>query len=190
MQTPYWEYFLALEDDLIRAGRYVEFDDRNLEVFSIEFARILLAGSSEVDVVAKALCNKIDKSKKAENIQQYRKIIVGRFPNFSKLEIEIPRYSMVHSPWKEWIAGKTPSWWGNYNKVKHQRADFFHKATLKNALGAVCGLFALLLYYYKLVFPGQNVIDPWPRLIDIKSDNTGDWKPASFSYGYQLDDDI
>src|SRR4051812_21958933 len=94
VQMPYWEYFLALEDDLIRSSRYVEFHTDNMAVFSIEFVRILLAASSEVDVVAKELCKLIAPSAKRENVNDYRSAIVGRFPLFHTYEIQLPRYSM------------------------------------------------------------------------------------------------
>jgi len=49
-------YFLALEQDLERTSRYIEFCDANLKVFSIELAHLLLAAASEVDVLAKCVC--------------------------------------------------------------------------------------------------------------------------------------
>ena len=52
----HWNYLIALERDLEVASRYVEFCQRNFDVYSIEFAHLLLAAASEVDVVAKLLC--------------------------------------------------------------------------------------------------------------------------------------
>jgi hypothetical protein len=52
----HWNYFLALEQDLEAASRYIEFCDANLKVFSIELAHLLLAAASEVDVLAKCIC--------------------------------------------------------------------------------------------------------------------------------------
>jgi len=56
----HWNYFLALESDLERVSRYIEFDKANFKTYSIELAHLLLAASSEVDVVAKTLCQRID----------------------------------------------------------------------------------------------------------------------------------
>ena len=55
----HWNYFIALERDLEVASRYVEFCPQNFNVYSIEFAHLLFAAASEVDVVAKLLCQRL-----------------------------------------------------------------------------------------------------------------------------------
>lgn len=52
----HWNYFLAVEEDLHRLSRFVEFSADNFETHSLELARILFAASAEVDVVARQLC--------------------------------------------------------------------------------------------------------------------------------------
>ena len=52
----HWNYFLALERDMETVARYVEFSAPNFDVYSIELAHLLFAAASEVDVVAKLLC--------------------------------------------------------------------------------------------------------------------------------------
>ena len=42
-QKLHWNYFVALEHDLEAASRYVEFCERNFDVFSIELAHLLFA---------------------------------------------------------------------------------------------------------------------------------------------------
>jgi hypothetical protein len=79
---PHWNYFLAIERDLEVLSRYVDFDERNFECFSIEIARVLLAAGAEVDVVCKQICRLANESSKAENIRQYRHEIIGKFPYF------------------------------------------------------------------------------------------------------------
>ena len=56
----YWQFFLAIEADLANTARYVEFADQNMGTYSIEYVRILLSAGSEVEVVAKLLCNRIN----------------------------------------------------------------------------------------------------------------------------------
>src|SRR5690554_7657503 len=48
----HWNFFLSIEEDLDRLGRFVDFS-ANEESFSIEIARLFLAASAEVDVVLK-----------------------------------------------------------------------------------------------------------------------------------------
>ena len=47
----HWNYFLALENDLAKTSRYIEFHEDNLQVFSIELAYLLFAAAPEVDVI-------------------------------------------------------------------------------------------------------------------------------------------
>jgi len=42
-----------------------------------------------------------------------------------------------------------PYWWTAYNNIKHHRDSEYHRASLKNALNAVAGLFVVVLYLYK-----------------------------------------
>jgi hypothetical protein len=58
----YWQHFLALEADFTSTARYVEFSVSNFSTFSIEYAKLLLAIGSEVDVLCKVICERIDSS--------------------------------------------------------------------------------------------------------------------------------
>lgn len=71
LTIPHWNYFLALEHDLEILSRYVEFEERNFDCFSIESARILLAAASETDVVCKMICKSIDPASDADKIGAY-----------------------------------------------------------------------------------------------------------------------
>jgi hypothetical protein len=187
MHTPYWEFFLSIEDELTQTTRYVEFNDDHLKVYSIAFSRILLASASEVDVVAKEMCRIIGPERVPERITEYRPIILERFPNFPTMAIKIPRHGMFQKPWDEWAGGKSPSWWTAYNKVKHQRSQHYNVATLQNALGATMGLMCILLYYYRLVFVDPVAIDPPPKL--LAPAHYGPRVDPSTGWTYTLPDD-
>ena len=146
----HWNYMLALENDINNVAKYIEFNEDNYNCYSIELAHLLLSTASEVDVVAKALIVKIDRSCSVEsNINFYRKVIKPAIPNLSKLKILIPRYSLGFEPWSSWDNDVNPLWWKAYNDVKHERNNSFHQATLENTLNTFSGLLSLLLYYYK-----------------------------------------
>ena len=66
----HWNYLIALEKDLEVASRYVEFCKSNYRVFSIEFAHLLFAAASEVDVVAKLLCERLDPAAPRQNMKR------------------------------------------------------------------------------------------------------------------------
>src|SRR6266496_4486996 len=124
----YWQYFLALDADLETISRYVEFNPANYNTFSIEFVRLILAAGSEIDVVAKLLCELIDPTKPCKNINDYRSIILSKYPLFYLTPITIPRYELQLNPWGVWDGGVNPlnpGWWTAYNAVKHERSSNF-----------------------------------------------------------------
>jgi len=143
---PYWNYFLALEEDLVELARYVEFSERNFQAFSTEMARLLLAASSEVDVVMKLRCQQLGEA--AANMRDYRGVLRDQEPVLAGMRAFIPRYGLVLTPWENWRRDESPDWWLDYNSVKHQRNTEFTKANLKNVLNAMAGLSLLLLAYY------------------------------------------
>lgn len=147
---PHWNYLLALDSDLSQLSRYIEFDSRNFDCFSLEIARILMAAAAECDVVAKQLCEVVESGCGAVNVNSYREIILRHLPQIPTFEVTVPRYGLSLQPWDEWQqpAG-IPLWWTANNKVKHERHTHYHNATLKNVLNAVGGLFVLLLYLYQ-----------------------------------------
>lgn len=126
----HWNYFLALERDLETTSRYIEFIEANFETYSIELAHLLLASSSEIDVVIKGLCALIAPGEKRENIDDYRKIIKSHLPEFIDESIFINRYGISLKPWDNWLGEVNPNWWRSYNKVKHERDIYFDQANL------------------------------------------------------------
>ncbi len=144
----HWNYFLALEHDLELAGRYVEFSQPNMETYSVEFAHLLLAASSEVDVVAKLLCKRLNVDAPRGNIDQYRTVLTQHLPELVKMQVLVPRYGLNLTPWENWSSDNNPDWWQCHNNVKHERDSFFHEATLKNSLNALGALLTLIFHHY------------------------------------------
>jgi hypothetical protein len=144
----HWNYFLALEDDVLRLSRYLEPTQHNFDSYSLELARILFSASSEVDVVFKRLCQKLNSQSKAASIGKYKQEILAGYPQLVSTTIEIPRFGLTLTPWERWGIDEKPLWWTAYNKVKHHRHTHFTEASLKHTLNAVAGLFIVLLFYY------------------------------------------
>jgi hypothetical protein len=167
----HWKFFLCLEKDLETLSRYVEFCDSNFECYSLEMARILLAASSEVDVIAKKLCRKIDVNSKADSINQYRNEIKSAYPKLPKFKVTIPRFGLNLTPWEKWNdSNGVPIWWTDCNKVKHHRDTDFHQANLENVLNSVAGLFVISLYFYKDKAENAELI-PMQSLLRVTEDN-------------------
>lgn len=147
----HWNYLLALEHDLEQLSRYIEFVEPNYSVYSIELAHLLFAASSEVDVVAKLLCEWFNPNERHENINDYRSRLLIEFPEFPQSEVFVPRYGLSLKPWSNWAENRNPDWWKSYNNVKHRRNEHFHEATLKNSLNALGALLILTVHYYSLL---------------------------------------
>lgn len=165
--TPqHWNYFLALEDDVARLSRYLELAAGNFDSYSLELARILFSASSEVDVVSKQLCQKLDIKSKADNIAKYRKEILLKYPELPSTIVKLPRYGLTFNPWEAWGKDKSPLWWEAYNNVKHHRHTHFSDANLKHTLNAVAGLFSLLIFFYRNEAE-EGQLNPDPSLFRI-----------------------
>ena len=163
----HWNYFLSLESDVLNLSRYVDFSQMNFECYSIEITRILFASASEVDVVAKAICKTIDPKSKADNILKYQDVITKHSKTIGSFKVLIPRFGLEFEPWINWNSPKTPpDWWNAYNKVKHQRDQYFAMGTLKNCLNSVAGLFSLLFLLYKKHAEDGELM-PLPQLFDV-----------------------
>jgi|SaaInlV_120m_DNA_4_1040238.scaffolds.fasta_scaffold32579_1 hypothetical protein len=144
----HWNYFLALEQNVESLSRYVELNLNNFKTYSMEMAHLLLAASSEVDVVMKSLCKLLEPYQDCNNIEDYRNVIGMRVKVFSEESVRISRYGLELTPWSQWKYNKSPIWWKNYNKVKHERNNFFQEANLHNTLNAMAGLYLCNYYYY------------------------------------------
>ena len=165
MSFPHWQYFLAIESDLEITARYVEVSQNNFRTYSVEYARILLSASAEVDVISKLLCQQLNPKLTYTNINDYRACIISHYSKFTSFKISIPRYGLERKPWQKWKDDENPSWWRSYNNVKHERSSHFGEANLENALDAVGGLFCLLIAYYR---PYLWQLSPWPKLLHIE----------------------
>ena len=147
----HWNYFLALEQDLEKCTR-LSFLQKNYTSYSIEFAHLLFASSSKVDVVAKLICSLLDSTKQPERIHEYREIILSKIKGFSQEMILIPRFGLKLTPWNNWQDSSSPDWWKSYNNVKHERDSHFDEANLKNTLNSMAALLITMFYFYKLKF--------------------------------------
>jgi hypothetical protein len=179
----YWNYFLAIEDDLERLSRFIEFDERNFDCFSLEISRILLASGAEVDVVCKQICKKLNPRSSAKRIKPYQNEIMASYPAIPDFTVLLPRYSLTLTPWSSWNVPKNPpEWWSAYNKIKHHRDAEYHQANLKNALNAVGGLFIMVLYLCKEKAEDGKLAPP-PRLLHVTEEHDGGFALGGYDAG-------
>jgi hypothetical protein len=127
---------------------------------SLEFVRIVLSVGSEIDVVGKLLCERIEPGETARNMDEYRRIIMAKHPSLPTVGITAPRYGLRFTPWSAWESGENPKWWTSYNNVKHPRNTCYSDASLENVLLSSSGLCALLGYLYAEFFASKVVQRP------------------------------
>jgi hypothetical protein len=159
----YWQHFLALEADFATTTRYVELATENFRTYSTEYTKLLLATGSEIDVLCKVICEKLDPSAPRENIDDYRTCITAH-TSIGTEEVLVRRYGLTFRPWEAWTRGENPPWWRSYNKVKHQRDVHFANASLGNCATAVSGLFVAVLYCHKAE-NSTSELRPYPILL-------------------------
>jgi hypothetical protein len=164
MSDERWYYFLSIEKDFIRTLDFVHIHPNNAHSFSNEYAKLLLLIGSEVDVVAKMLCSKEAPTQSAKNIVDYRTILMGRFNGIHTVEIELTKYKLKIQPWLSWgaVTPTSPAWWTAHNNVKHERDKNVSDANQENTVHALCGLMALLLYWFK----DDPHLQPYPELLN------------------------
>lgn len=141
----HWDYFLALEDDLAKLARYIHFSEENLNTYSLEFARLLMASTQEIDVIFKQICAKHgDKSDKESGYRTF--FSKGEFAKLRELEVSVRSYGLKFIPFKNWVSD-APEWWTANNRIKHERHTHFQNASLKNVLNAMSALLLANIYF-------------------------------------------
>lgn len=159
MDQFHWHYFLAIEEDIQRLARYIEFTPDNLKVYSIEIARLLMTATQEADTILKRLCFLHGDKSKSEN--GYRKFFPLQYPNYIFTSIHIRNFEFM--PFQEWATGITPEWWTANNKIKHIRNKGYNQGTLESMLHATGALFLMNLLYNR-EFNNDDLLYPAPKL--------------------------
>lgn len=156
-----WAYYLNLENDFCNTLNYVEFSEDNYNTYSKEFAKQLLSICSEIDVVFKILCELIAPDEKRNNICDYAKILCD-FDGLTSSQVIYSYTKSTYSPFKDWTVDNSPTWWRDYNALKHRRndSDNFKNGNLKNVFDSLAALYILNRYLCKKISEGTVVKDP------------------------------
>jgi hypothetical protein len=166
----HWVFFETIDEDLHAYSKYLEFHDDNFPAFSINLARLYLSICSEVDVVAKMICDREGHPTKRSSIKHYRRVITKRYPAFAHFGVLIRPMRLVIWPWSEWkdTADQNPPWWNEYNDVKHERNTAFNRANLGNVIHSAAGLLVMLVYLYGDLIQNRR-LKPNFRILELYS---------------------
>ncbi|MFW2103023.1 hypothetical protein [Acinetobacter guillouiae] len=166
MTNNYWQRFLYLEIKLKELSNYIQIDQKNFNVFSIELMSLYLSTCSEIEAIYKAISNKIGQS---YNFDMFR-------TDFSSIadkdllleEVSFRNNSLKFNPFRDIESKKqgqfiSIKWWKDHNLIKHNRELNFENATLENFLNSMSALYLLNLYF-QYIKESQTSISPIPEL--------------------------
>ena len=142
-----WNYFLSLEKDLSATSQYIEPKGQE-NVFSFEFAKLIILACTETEAVLKLL-SKATSGVEGGNIGEYKGNILTSFPKIIFAEVYISRWGETIRPFKDWGNGPL-DWWDSYVAIKHNRKNSFPCATYKNAVYSLSALYILIHYLSKV----------------------------------------
>lgn len=184
-ESIYWKTFKMLYSDLEDTFRYVHPVLEHMDVYSFKYYELLLRTCTEFESLCKELLVKGELTSKRTdqtNIKQYSLLnqydedrVLSKFHAIFKFDHE-----NVLKPFEGWNNGHSLFWYQDYNKVKHQRASEFQRASLANVLNAISGLFIII--YANRICPSSELTfshkhgkvknhDSWP--IVLKDTNAG-----------------
>jgi hypothetical protein len=136
----------ALVDQLERIFRVVHPTPANFQVFGHEIRNLLILASTEVEAHSKGILKANGAESTSTN--DYVKLL-------SAMKLDEYAIFLSLSPWLEpikpfggWDCSsptKSLPWYDAYNAVKHDRESSFERATLINAIQAVCAIAVLLV---------------------------------------------
>lgn len=142
-----WNYYLSLERDMSNTSQYIEPSGQE-QVYSFEFAKILVLSCTEAESLFKILCYETEK-RKVGNISEYKRIILSQYPRIVEAEVSVSRLNKNIKPFENWGEEKL-NWWDAYQEVKHNREKSFSMATYINAVTALAAVYILIFYVSKI----------------------------------------
>ena len=162
MANLYWSIYKNLEYEVLNLAKLIHFDDKQLSVYSVRIADLLIRCAVEIEAISKELYEKnggsmIDEDGKEKQLffdtdcldfleskwtlGKKNVLIVGTDTYF---ENEVSR--TLAPLFKANLRGKC-DWKKAYQAVKHDRGKNLQKASVKNLLSALAALFLLNVYY-------------------------------------------
>lgn len=146
----HWQYYLSIENMLVKTNQYVAHSNKNKDTYSDEFTSIILLSCSEVDSLLKQLCfNKsIKKSGKYYSMKDYVQAIEKHTDLGLATGIEMINDNVISCFPFENIDSSKPyanlHWWKDYQSIKHDRIKNVAKGNLINAVNSVAAQHIIL----------------------------------------------
>lgn len=146
--TNYVRAFELIQKDFVSLLDYVEPCDDNLHSYSFRSHELILRACVEFEANSKAILKENGYSKSERlDISDYHKLEKTHF--LSQYKVKLPYWNgkkQVIAPFSDLkkSTGFSPYWYQAYNSIKHERVNELQKASLRNVVGALAGLFVIL----------------------------------------------
>lgn len=148
-------------DRFLNTFRYVDFDPKNADSCSYEFASLLRDIGSIFNSVLDTIVEQEGRAPKygpRYNILDYRDFLLENFPTIDEISVVLnvnydQKYILPYEGFKKSEVNSV--WWNAYNAVKHQDIKCREFGCLSNVIYGVC---ALTIIYEQFIIP-RHVIE-------------------------------
>lgn len=178
-QEFFFPIYKKIENEFKELSFSINIDKKQLAVYSIKIADLILRTVAECENISKALCKKNgikfkDKKGKIRNfvifseyIDELNKIFCldKKLVNFIYSNAADDTFDWKHQPFRKKMIKVNKKekdswdWYHAYNLIKHDRVLNYKQANLKNLINWMAALFLLNVYYKNEVFYNKNSDD-------------------------------
>jgi hypothetical protein len=161
MNNLFWSVYTNLEKEVLYLADLVHFDDKQLSVYSVRIADLLI----RCNVEAESLIKELYRCENGDTLDKIGAMLVSLNDDWtlSKKQVSVASANMHFSSFNTTFCPygykpkKENDFYHAYNAVKHDRAENFAKyATLHYLLRALGALFILNIYYNGESFHAQR----------------------------------
>jgi hypothetical protein len=150
----------ALKEMLIVIFNVTHPCQENLQVFGNSIKNLLVLSCIEVETQLKGIY-RLHESSPCNNYTTNHYVKLNKFMKLDKYNVKLPFYQDLNliSPFKKWSVNnptKSLVWYDSYNAIKHNSEIEFHKASLENAIYAICAVAVLIKAQYGNNIPFWN----------------------------------
>jgi len=155
---------------------FIEPSEDGLKAYSHKIRELLFLACSDLESTLKKY-----KFAKNERMKDYIEIL--KFVDLTKYKISLVGYAKPYkcSPFENWNkdeAAKSLPWYEAYNKIKHNREDNFHFATLENCINAIAANLIMFAVRFSptILYNENDVCSNLARsALDYKIENSKDF---------------
>jgi hypothetical protein len=156
----YWTVYKNLEKELIELSNFIHIDDKQLNIYSIKIAELLLRTAVEIESISKTLYFQ-NGGTKLDDINLFFDTdcldLLETKWQLSKKQVQVSAPNFYFSITENQIltplkkankrGASSSDWQKAYQAIKHNRVTSLSKANLKNLIRSMGALYILNIYY-------------------------------------------